>query len=169
MALLSGVPGRENSLRMLQVSEAQGEKALKRIRSLPGREKSLASPANLPCRDSSCLLATQINSLIFGRQFFRCKYYSWFFNNIITPAISCPFCAAASSSRTLDKLLKPPMWDDAMDLDYISTRHINSRLTSCDPMEDEEMLIPRCKGDICSSEQFEHTICTCAPIVLTSS
>ena len=60
----------------------QGEKALKRIWSLPGREKSLASPANLPCRDSSCLLATQINSLIFGRQFFRCKYYSWFFNNI---------------------------------------------------------------------------------------
>ena len=36
-----------------------GEKALESIWRLPGREKSLASPANLPCRDSSCLLATQ--------------------------------------------------------------------------------------------------------------
>ena len=39
---------------------------------------------------------------------------------------------------------------------------INSMLTSWDPMDDDEMLMPRCKGDICSSEQLEHTMCTYA-------
>ena len=159
----------------------QREKSLTaNIWDLPGSEKSLASPANLPCRDSSCLPPHKLFQRMGGndnwRQFLR---NSWTSNDILGSHWSkvlmsyCLLSPLLLALRHLRVGLWTSSWKD-VDRWYLGqlchlVAIISIMSTSWDPMDDEEMLMPRCKGDIGSSEQFEHTMCTWTWPSLSSS